>query len=66
MVDVLDTGEWTPQQALLQAMNEQDDIECVAIVYMKKKADKPIVVLSSMDIPQITYFGFALQSMALE
>ena len=66
MVDVLNTETWSPHQALLKAMNDVDDMDFVAIAYVKKNEEKPTIILSTMKVPEIAYLGFAMQTMALE
>ncbi len=66
MVDVLDTGTWSPAQALLQAQSVQDDMECVAIAYMNKTEKFPRITCSSMNPTDLNFLGFALQQYSLE
>ncbi len=66
MVDVLDTGKWTPQQALLQAEGDVDDMTQCVVLYMKKGEETPRVTASSMGPVDLHFFGFALQTFACE
>ena len=51
----------TPQQALLQATAEVDDIDQIAIIYMRKGEDSPRLTCSTMQPVDMNYLGFALQ-----
>ncbi len=66
MVDVLDTGTWTPQQALLQAQDGQEDMKCCAIVYVNTEEEFPRITCSSMKPTDLNFLGFALQQYSLE
>ena len=67
MVDVLNTGKWTPQQALLEAQGIQDDMDHVAIIYMRKGDlnGTPHLTCSSMSPSDMNFLGFALQEHSL-
>jgi hypothetical protein len=66
MVDVLDTGTWNPEQALLEAQHHQDSMRCVAIAYIEKDEEFPRLTCSSMKPIDIHLLGVALQEYALE
>jgi len=66
MVDVLDTGAWSPTQALLKAMGDKDEMDIVAVAYIKKDEDFPRLTCSSMTPTQMNFLGFALQTHALD
>jgi len=66
MVDVLDTGEWSPTQALLKAMGDKENMEFVAIAYIRKDESFPRLTCSSMKPIEMNFLGFALQSYALD
>jgi hypothetical protein len=65
MVDVLDTKEWSPQQALLKVMDEHGDMQLVAIAYIRKDEDCPRITCSSMSPKDMNFLGFALQQYSL-
>ena len=65
MVDVFPSSKITPQQALLQAQEEVDSMEAVAIVYLVKDQDSPRLTCSSMNPIDINFLGFALQNYSL-
>ena len=67
MIDVLNTGKWTPQQALLEAQGIHDEMDHVAIVYMRKGDLKgtPHLTCSSMSPSDMNFLGFALQEHSL-
>ena len=64
-IDVLDTGTWTPQQAILQVTNDIPNITKCVVLYMQKGEEVPRVTASSMDAVDLHFFGFALQTFAL-
>ena len=66
MVDVLDTGDWSPRQALLKAMGDEEQIDYVAVAYVRKGEEFPRLTCSSMKPLEMNFLGFALQSYALE
>jgi hypothetical protein len=66
VVDVLDTGTWSPSQALLRAQSDQDEMEHVAIVYVKKDENFPRITCSSIKPVEMNFLGFALQQYSLE
>ena len=66
MVDVLDTGEWNPQQALLKAMSYEDEIDFCAIAYIRKGADTPSLLYSTMSPIDMHFLGLAMQIHALK
>lgn len=61
MVDVLPTGKWNPSQALYEALNEADEMEHVAIVYMRRGDIVPRLTCSSMLPVDMNFLGTALQ-----
>ena len=61
MVEVLKTGKWTPEQALLHAQSTQDDMDHVAIVYMRKDEDVPRLIHSNMQPVDLNFLGLAVQ-----
>jgi len=65
VIDVFASDKITPQQAFLQAEEEMDDMECVAIVYLTKDGDSPRLTCSSMNPVDINFLGFALQNYSL-
>jgi hypothetical protein len=65
MIDVFPSEKITPQQALLQAQDQEEDMECVAIVYLSKGEDCPKLTCSSMNPVDINFLGFALQNYSL-
>ncbi len=66
MVDVLNTPQWSPSQALLAALDHCDDMEFVAVAYVKKKGGVPHLTLSSMSPADMNFLGFALQTYSVE
>ena len=66
MVDVLDTGTWSPSQAILQGQSCQNDMELVAICYINKGETFPRITCSSMKPTDLNFLGFALQQYSLE
>ena len=65
MIDVFPSDKITPQQALLQATEELDEMDCVAIVYLTKGGDCPRLTCSSMNPVDVNFLGFALQNYSL-
>ena len=65
MIDVFPSDKITPQQALLQAEDDIEAMECVAIVYIKEGEDTPRLTCSSMNPVDINFLGFALQNYSL-
>ena len=65
MIDVLNTGKWTPQQCLLEAVSQEDTMEMCVVVYMVKGEDCPRLTCSSMCPSDMNFLGFALQSYSL-
>ena len=65
MIDVFPSDKITPQQALLQAQDQEEDMDCVAIVYLSKGEDCPKLTCSSMNPVDINFLGFALQNYSL-
>ena len=55
----------TPQQALLQATKEVDNIDQIAIIYMRKGEDSPRLTCSTMQPVDMNFLGFALQNYSL-
>ena len=67
MVDVLNTGKWSPMQAILAAKNVSDDMDHVAIIWMEKGnlSGTPHLFCSSMKPSDMNFLGFALQDHSL-
>ena len=61
MVDVLNTGKWSPQQAILEAQNIHDEIEHCAIVFSRKGEDHPRLIYSDMKPVDLSFLGLAVQ-----
>jgi len=61
MVDVLNAGKWTPQQALLHAQSTQDDMHHCAIVFIRKDEDVPRLIYSDMQPVDMNFLGLAVQ-----
>ena len=55
----------TPYQALLQVQEEVDDIDQVAIIYIRKGEDSPRLTCSTMQPVDMNFLGFALQNYSL-
>ena len=68
MVDVLNTGKWTPQMALLEAQNIQEDMEHVAVIWLNKGdvEGTPHLTCSTMRPVDMNFLGFALQQHSLK
>jgi len=64
MVDVLNTGTWSPAQALLEAQSVED-MEHVVIAYLIKGEDAPRLTCSSMKPDKIHFLGSCVQHYAL-
>ncbi len=67
MVDVLNTGKWSPIQAILEAEKITDEMEHVAIIWMEKGDldGTPHLTCSSMRPVDMNFLGFALQEHSL-
>lgn len=67
MVDVLNTPEWSPIQAILEAKNIHKKMAHVAIIWMNKGdlAGTPHLTCSSMTPSDMNFLGFALQEHSL-
>ena len=67
MVDVLNTGKWSPMQALIEAQQLEDEMAHVAIIWMEKGdlAGTPHLTCSSMTPSDMNFLGFALQEHSL-
>jgi len=61
MVDVLNTGKWTPQQALLRATQIEDEIDHCAIVYIRKDEQIPRLIYSDLRAVDLNFLGLAVQ-----
>jgi hypothetical protein len=55
----------TPCQALLQVQEDVDDIDQVAIIYIRKGEDSPRLTCSTMQPVDMNFLGFALQNYSL-
>ena len=66
MVDVLNTPEWSPRQALLKALDSCEDMAYCAIVYVMKDGDVPHMTLSTMSPADMNFCGFALQTYSVD
>ena len=68
MVDVLNTGKWTPEMALLEAQNIQDDMDHVAVIWLNKGDlnGVPHLTCSTMRPVDMNFLGFALQQHSLK
>jgi hypothetical protein len=66
VVDVLHTGKWTPQQALLEAQTTQDDMDQVAVVFIRKDEDIPRLIYSDMKPVDMNFLGLAVQLHSLK
>ncbi len=68
MVKVLNTGKWTPEMALLEAQNCQDEMNHVAIIWLKKGDldGTPHLTCSTMRPVDMNFLGFALQQHSLK
>ena len=64
MVDVLNVGKWTPQQALLEATGQQENMSKCVVLYMEKGDEMPKLTCSSMSPVDLHFLGFALQNYA--
>jgi len=56
----------SPQQALLQAQEEVEEMEHVAIVYMRKGELTPRLTCSSMYPMDMNFLGVAVQQYSLK
>lgn len=67
MVEVLNTGKWSPSQALFESQNSVDDMEHVAIIWMRKDDlnGTPYLTCSTMRPVDMNFLGFALQEHSL-
>ena len=67
MVDVLNTGKWSPMQAILEAQKIESEMEHVAIIWMRKNelTGTPHLTCSSMTPSDMNFLGFALQEHSL-
>ena len=67
MVDVLNTGKWSPMQAIIEAQKITDEMEHVAIIWMEKDClnGTPHLTCSSMSPSDMNFLGFALQEHSL-
>ena len=67
MVDVLNTGKWSPMQAILEAQGISDEMAHVAIIWMKKGDldGTPHLTCSTMRPVDMNFLGFALQEHSL-
>jgi hypothetical protein len=63
-VEILQVGGLTPKQALLDALNDVENIEMVAITYMRRDDDYPFVTASEMRPVDLHFMGFALMAAA--
>ena len=66
MVSVLPTDKQSPQQVLLNAENELDDIEQIAVVYIRKGEQSPRLTCSSMSPSDLNFLGAALQHYSMK
>ena len=68
MVEVLNTGKWNPEMALLEAQNIQDEMSHVAIIWMEKGDldGTPHLTCSTMRPVDMNFLGFALQQHSLK
>ncbi len=66
MIDVLNTGKWSPAQALLEAQNIQDEMSQCAIVFIEKDEDIPRLIYSSMKPVDMYFLGGAVQIHSLK
>jgi len=60
MVDVFPSDKCSPQQALLQADEDVDKMEHVAIVYLRKGEIHPRLTCSTMLPTDMNFLGTAL------
>ncbi len=60
-VEIFPSDKLSPQQAFLQADDELDEMEHVAIIYMRKGEDVPRLTCSSMQPVDMNFLGAALQ-----
>jgi hypothetical protein len=66
MVEVLKTGKWNPQQAILEAQGAQSDMQYCAVVWVNEGEDQPRVCFSEMKPSDMNFLGFALQHYAIK
>jgi hypothetical protein len=60
-IEVFPSDHIDPRQALLQADEELDEMESVAIVYFRRGEDVPRLTCSSMPPMELNFLGTALQ-----
>ena len=65
MINVFPSDILSPQQALLQAEEELENMEYVAIVYTLKGEDLPRLTCSSQSPMELSFLGTAIQHYAL-
>lgn len=56
----------TPEQALLHAQKDSEDMEYVAIAYILKGEDHPRLTCSSMQPIDVHFLGTAVQNYAMK
>ncbi|GAG06794.1 unnamed protein product [marine sediment metagenome] len=65
MVDIFPSETMSPQQALLQVEDEIDDMDHVAIVWMRKGELHPRFTCSTMMPVDLNFLGLSLQNHSL-
>ena len=65
LIEVFPSDDITPQQALLSAEQDLDDILHLAIIYVKKGEYTPRLTISDMDVKDLYFLGGAIQEFAL-
>ena len=65
-IELFPSKKSTPQQTLLKATEELEDMECVAVIFLKKNALHPYLYCSTMKPVDMNFLGAALQNYSLE
>lgn len=66
MIEVLPTEKLSPRQALLCVDKDVDDIEQVAVVYIRKGEYHPRMTCSTMTPSDMNFLAVALQHYSLK
>ncbi len=66
-VSVLESGEeYTPQQALLNALNDAENMESVVIAYFKGDEGEAFLQMSKTTVRDLLFLGKAIEHYAMK
>ena len=66
MIDVFPSDKITPQQSMLQAEEELDSMDLVAIIYIRKGELHPRLTCSSMTPSDMNFLATALEHYSMK